>query len=95
MSGPRPIRSSPSTTEEACRAIPGFGSAWDAAIAHGVDVTLLLENLALSPAQRIDRLDAQNRFAAEVQGRTLSRELDRALATRRVHEKLEALGPER
>jgi hypothetical protein len=84
-----------STTEEACRSIPGFGSDWDAAITHGVDVTLLLENLALSPAQRIERLDAQNRFAAEVQRRTLPRELDQALAAQRLREKLEALGPER
>lgn len=33
-----------------------FGPDWDAAIAYGIDVSLLLENLSLTPAQRLRRL---------------------------------------
>lgn len=36
--------------------LPSYGPDWDRAIAYGVDVVLLLENLALTPAQRLDRL---------------------------------------
>ena len=33
-----------------------FGPAWDAAIQAGIDVHLLLENLELTPTERIEQL---------------------------------------
>ncbi|MHB8876750.1 MAG: hypothetical protein ACYC8T_23900 [Myxococcaceae bacterium] len=42
--------------EWAAERLPSYGSDWDAAIAYGLDVSLLLENLALTPAQRLARL---------------------------------------
>lgn len=42
--------------------LPSFGPNWDAAIAYGLDVTLLLENLTLSPTQRLARLQEVVRF---------------------------------
>lgn len=35
---------------------PSFGPNWDEAIAWGVDVTLILENLALTPSERLRQL---------------------------------------
>ena len=35
---------------------PSYGPGWDAAIAQGIDVSLLLENLELTPAERLRRL---------------------------------------
>lgn len=35
---------------------PSFGPAWDAAIQAGIDVHLLLENLELSPTERLEQL---------------------------------------
>ncbi|MFV8751167.1 hypothetical protein ACNOYE_11535 [Nannocystaceae bacterium ST9] len=46
-----------STTREACSSLPSHGPAWDAAIAHGIDVTLLERNLRLTPTQRLLQLD--------------------------------------
>lgn len=45
------------TTEDAGRARPSYGPAWDAAIEFGVDVTLLERNLALTPSERLHQLD--------------------------------------
>ena len=36
--------------------LPSFGPDWEAAIDYGIDVSLLFENLGLSPAQRLERL---------------------------------------
>jgi hypothetical protein len=36
--------------------LPSFGPGWDAAIAYGIDVTLLLENLERTPLERLQRL---------------------------------------
>lgn len=36
--------------------LPSFGPDWDAAIDFGIDVSLLLENLERTPAQRLERL---------------------------------------
>lgn len=47
-------------------------SAWEQAIAFGIDVTLLEANLARRPFERIRELAAMNRFHAEVQARSLS-----------------------
>jgi hypothetical protein len=55
------------TTEDACRTLPSFGPAWDAAIAYGIDVTLLERNLELTPSERLLQLDdmLQLFFAAQ------------------------------
>jgi len=34
---------------------PSYGPAWDAAIAAGIDVALLEDNLRLTPAQRVEQ----------------------------------------
>ena len=44
------------SSEWAKAALPSYGPGWDAAIRYGVDVTMLLENLALTPTQRLHRL---------------------------------------
>jgi hypothetical protein len=38
------------------QAFPSYGPDWDAAIEQGVDVSLLEENLRLSPTERIEQL---------------------------------------
>lgn len=42
--------------------LPSRGPCWDAAIEFGIDVTLLLENLELTPTQRLARLQQANDF---------------------------------
>ncbi|MFL5321461.1 MAG: hypothetical protein ACJ790_17500 [Myxococcaceae bacterium] len=37
-------------------AFPSYGPDWDAAIEYGIDVSLLLENLARTPTERLERL---------------------------------------
>ncbi|MBF5041679.1 hypothetical protein FGE12_04700 [Aggregicoccus sp. 17bor-14] len=44
------------TSEWSRASLPSYGPDWDRAIDFGIDVTLLLENLALSPAERLRRL---------------------------------------
>ncbi len=39
-------------------AFPSYGPDWDAAVDAGVDVSLLLENLELTPTQRLAQLQA-------------------------------------
>ncbi|KIG14101.1 hypothetical protein DB30_07097 [Enhygromyxa salina] len=55
------------TTEDACRTLPSHGPAWDAAIAYGVDVTLLERNLSLTPSERLTQLDDMLRLFFAVQ----------------------------
>lgn len=43
--------------EELRVAFPSFGPGWDAAVERGIDVSLLLENLSLTPTQRLARLE--------------------------------------
>jgi hypothetical protein len=43
-------------SEWARRVLPDYGPDWQAAIDFGIDVSLLLENLALTPAERLARL---------------------------------------
>lgn len=43
--------------EELKRAFPSYGPDWDRAVELGIDVSLLLENLALTPEQRLDQLE--------------------------------------
>ncbi len=39
-------------------AFPSAGPDWDRAVEMGIDVSLLLENLRLTPAQRLERLES-------------------------------------
>ena len=41
---------------------PSYGPAWDEAIAAGCDVALLDANLRLTPAERLEQLDAMTRL---------------------------------
>lgn len=43
---------------------PSYGEAWDRAIAFGVDVSLLLENLERTPAERLENLQRVVEFHA-------------------------------
>jgi hypothetical protein len=43
---------------------PSYGPGWDAAIAFGIDVSLLLENLDLTPTERLRRLQQVASFHA-------------------------------
>lgn len=40
-------------------AFPSWGPDWDGAVEAGVDVSLLEENLAATPLERLERLQAQ------------------------------------
>ena len=80
------------TTEDAGRSLPSYGPDWEAAIAVGVDVTMLEQNLRLTPAERIRQLDEANRFLEEIQARTLPEQVRREREHQRLMEKLSALG---
>ena len=45
------------TTADAGRLMTSHGPKWDAAIAYGIDVTLLARNLRLTPTERLEQLD--------------------------------------
>lgn len=79
-------------TADAGRAIASSGPAWDALIELGVDVTLLLRQLAMSPAERLRRASEHARFAAAVQERTLAAPLRAELERARLWAKIETLG---
>ena len=64
MSSLSEIESQAYASEWARRHIPSSGAAWDAAVDYGVDVTLLLENLTLTPAQRLAQLQGVVRLHA-------------------------------
>lgn len=83
-----------STTEDAGRALPSYGPAWDAAIEAGIDVTMLEQNLRLTPAERLQQMQQANRFLAEVQARTVPEHVRRARDEARLQEKLRVFGPE-
>ncbi|MDQ3266613.1 MAG: hypothetical protein M3Y59_23685 [Myxococcota bacterium] len=36
--------------------VPSYGPDWDAAIAYGIDVSLLEHNLSLTPTERLEQL---------------------------------------
>lgn len=42
--------------DELKAAFPSYGPDWDIAVETGIDVSLLLENLALTPTQRLVQL---------------------------------------
>lgn len=75
--------------------LPSYGPGWDAAIAAGVDVTMLEANLRLTPAERIAQMLEATRFIVEAQQRTVPEHVRVASARARLEEKLAALGPER
>ena len=79
-------------TESAGRSLERRGPCWEAAIEFGIDVTLLLRNLELSPAQRLAQHAQQQRFAQEVRSRTVSPAIRRAQSQQALREKIEALG---
>jgi hypothetical protein len=82
------------TTKEAGRAIRSCGPDWDAAVSLGVDVALLLENVASPPWRRLQRLDEMNRLIADIQARTVPEAVRMALEAQRLQEKARFLGPE-
>lgn len=43
--------------EELKAAFPSYGPDWDRAVEMGIDVSLLLENLTLTPAQRLAQIE--------------------------------------
>lgn len=43
--------------DELRAAFPSYGAGWDAAVELGIDVSQLLENLALTPTQRLEQLE--------------------------------------
>lgn len=63
-----------------------------AAIELGVDLTLLEENLRLTPAERLQALMRQLRLHEQLQAITLSPEQREAIELRRVRRKLEGYG---
>lgn len=50
------------------RDFPSYGPDWDAAIEYGVDVSILEENLRMTPTERLDALQAILDFTHEFQG---------------------------
>ena len=65
MSGPPEAESSDAFAGAWARAaLPSYGPDWDRAIEFGIDVTLLLENLARTPAERLARLQQVVEFHA-------------------------------
>lgn len=48
--------------------LPSYGPDWERAIEFGVDVTLLLENLARTPAERLRRLQQVAEFHELLRG---------------------------
>jgi hypothetical protein len=55
------------TTEDAGRSLPSHGPDWDAAIAAGIDVTMIEANLRRRPCERLRRMEAANRFSVETE----------------------------
>jgi hypothetical protein len=82
------------TTEDAGRSLPSYGPDWEAAIAAGIDVTMLEQNLRLTPAERIRQLDEANLFLEEVHARVIPEHVRCEREHHRLMEKLSALGPD-
>lgn len=70
---------------------PKDESAWQAAIAFGIDVTLLEANLERTPAERLRELVAMNQFQAQAQGRGLPEAVRQALEEAELRAKFGAL----
>jgi hypothetical protein len=80
------------TPTDVARGLPTSGSDWDAAIAFGIDVTLLLHNLSLSPCERLQQAAEHLFFIEAVRQRTVSEELRAQMEHERLWEKIDALG---
>jgi hypothetical protein len=80
------------TPADAARSLRSSGPSWDAAIELGIDVTLLLANLRLSPRERLEQAQAHQRFADAVQQRTVPAHVRARLERERLWEKIDALG---
>jgi hypothetical protein len=80
------------TPTEAARSLPTSGSDWDAAIEFGIDVTLLLRNLGLSPCERMRQAAEHLRFIEAVRQRTVPAEVRARMEHERLWEKIDALG---
>jgi hypothetical protein len=52
--------------EELRAAFPSYGPDWEKAIDYGIDVSLLLENLELTPTERLQQLEKLNELYDEV-----------------------------
>lgn len=81
------------TSEDAGRAVAtaSAGASWDAAIAFGIDVTLLVRNLGRSPAQRIAFAASHRRTVVAMQARTVPEAVRFATERTRHAEKLSML----
>lgn len=70
---------------------PEDESAWQAAMAFGIDVTLLEANLERTPAERLRELVAMNQFQAQAQGRGLPEAVRQAMEEAELRAKFGAL----
>jgi hypothetical protein len=77
---------------DAARSLPSYGADWDSAIELGVDVTLILRNLELTPHERLRQAAQHQHFIDAVQRRTVPAELREQLEHQRLWEKIDALG---
>lgn len=82
------------TTEDGARAVPSHGRDWDDAVAAGIDVLMIEENLRLPPYERLRQHDQHARFRERVWARTVAPELRAEIEARRLTEKLAAFGVE-
>lgn len=82
------------TPEDAGRTLPSYGPDWDAAIAAGIDVTMIEQNLRLTPAERLRQMEEAVCFVLEIQAVTVPEAVRAAQARQRLEEKLAMLGAE-
>ena len=80
------------TPADVARGLPSSGPAWDAAIEFGLDVTLLMHNLSLSPVERLRQAAQHLRFIDAVRQRMVSEELRERMEHDLLWEKIDALG---
>lgn len=80
------------TPADAARSLRSSGASWEAAIESGIDVTLLLGNLRLSPRERLEQAEEHQRFADALQQRIVPAPVRARLECERLREKIDALG---
>lgn len=54
--------------EDLRAAFPSYGPDWEAAIVYGIDVSLLLENLALTPTERLLKAQRWQEACEQIRG---------------------------
>jgi hypothetical protein len=64
----RPLTSEQLARAEACLLHPACGSRIEAARNHGIDLTLLVEQLRLTPAERARKLELASMVLEQVRG---------------------------